>query len=103
MAETMDRGGMVIMSGGGMTGAVTVNILGAMRTMAGIMDRGGMVVMSGRGTMSAVMIIAFGETSVTAIAATTISRRFERISKRFARRETRSGKIGVNCAKTTAS
>ena len=30
VAENMDGDGMVIMSGGGMTGVVTVNILGAM-------------------------------------------------------------------------
>ena len=57
----MDRGGMVIMSGGGMTDAVTDIILGAMRTMDGIMDRGGMVVMNGEASTGAVMIIALGE------------------------------------------
>jgi len=58
----MDRGGMVIMSGGGMTDAVTDIILGAMRTMDGIMDRGGMVVISGEAMMGAVMIIVLDET-----------------------------------------
>jgi len=58
----MGRGGMVIMSGGGMTGAATDIILGAMRTMAGIMDRSGMVVMNGAVMMGAVMIIALDET-----------------------------------------